>query len=189
MSFDGDGVDQRGRLCGWSRCWSRRDHGVFQGDDVVSSRPFLIWQRDESVHLLRYLSCRGFDSKYQYMEVSLQTRRKGIESKIPDIAETLKVVKFLEARRVGPTVIIWKTIPHGIILTTFPHLRSANVWERNLRSSQRTRTNQTTKSRTTTMTSQTNRNPRPKMISSRKPTSWKLRTNNSRAARSPVKRL
>jgi hypothetical protein len=36
------------------------------------------------------------------MEVSLQTRRKGIESKIPDIAETLKVVKFLEARRVGP---------------------------------------------------------------------------------------
>ena len=44
---------------------------------------------------------RPHDRKYQYMEVSLQTRRKGIESKIPDIAETLKVVKFLEARRVS----------------------------------------------------------------------------------------
>lgn len=102
MFFDGDGVDQRGRLCGRSRCRSRRDHGIFQGNDVVSSRPFLPPQQDGSDHLLRYLSCRDFDSKYQYMEVSLQTRRKGIESKIPDIAETLKVVKFLEARRVGP---------------------------------------------------------------------------------------
>ncbi|KAG7531043.1 hypothetical protein FFLO_04598 [Filobasidium floriforme] len=44
-------------------------------------------------------SFKEMTSKYQYMEVSLQTRRKGIESKIPDIAETLKVVKFLEARR------------------------------------------------------------------------------------------
>ena len=48
-----------------------------------------------------HCSSRQYDSKYQYMEVSLQTRRKGIESKIPDIAETLKVVKFLEARRVS----------------------------------------------------------------------------------------
>lgn len=71
----------------------------------MSSRPLSLQQQDASDYSLRYLSCRGFVSKYQYMEVSLQTRRKGIESKIPDIAETLKVVKFLEARRVGPALI------------------------------------------------------------------------------------
>jgi hypothetical protein len=155
----------------------------------VSSRPFLLQQQDESERFIPYLPYLGFDSKYQYMEVSLQTRRKGIESKIPDIAETLKVVKFLEARRVGPTLIAWKTISHGITLNSFQHLHSANVWEHNLPPSRRTRTNQTTKSRTTRITSQTNRNPRTKMTSSRKPTSWKLRTNSSRAARSPGKRL
>lgn len=185
-----DVVDERGRLCGRSRCWSRRDHGLFQGDDVVSSRPFLIiWQQDESDRLLCYFSCRGFDSKYQYMEVSLQTRRKGIESKIPDIAETLKVVKFLEARRVGPTLMAWKGISHGIILTSPRQTCSASVWEHNLPPSRRTRTHQTTRMRETRMTSQTNRNRRTKTTSSRKPTSWKLQTNNSRAARSPGKRL
>lgn len=153
----------------------------------MSSRPLLLQQQDASDYSLRYLSCRGFVSKYQYMEVSLQTRRKGIESKIPDIAETLKVVKFLEARRVGPALIEGSSISHGFILISLPYLRSANVWEHNLPPSRRTRTNQTT--RTTRMHFQTNRNPRTKMTSSRKPTSWKLQTNNSRAARSPGKRL
>jgi hypothetical protein len=155
----------------------------------VSSRPLLLQQQDESERFIPYLPCLGFDSKYQYMEVSLQTRRKGIESKIPDIAETLKVVKFLEARRVGFSIFRSEDIYGGYGLTSPPRLRSANVWEHNLPPSQRTRTNQTTKSRTTMITSQTNRNPRTKTTSSRKPTSWKLRTNSSRAARSPGKRL
>lgn len=44
-------------------------------------------------------SFKEMTSKYQYMEGSLQNRRKGIEVKVPDIEETLNVVKFLEARR------------------------------------------------------------------------------------------
>lgn len=39
------------------------------------------------------------DRKYRYMEVSLQNRRKALTSKIPDIEQTLSVVKFLQARR------------------------------------------------------------------------------------------
>lgn len=41
------------------------------------------------------------NSKYRYMEVNLQQKRKGLEVKIPDISKTLDVVRFLEARRVS----------------------------------------------------------------------------------------
>jgi hypothetical protein len=37
--------------------------------------------------------------KYRYMEVNLSQRRKGLETKIPDIEQTLSVVKFLQNRR------------------------------------------------------------------------------------------
>lgn len=38
-------------------------------------------------------------SKYRYMELNLQQRRKALEVKIPDIEQTLGVVNFLAARR------------------------------------------------------------------------------------------
>jgi hypothetical protein len=37
--------------------------------------------------------------KYRYMELSLQQRRKALSGKIPDIEQTLSVVKFLQTRR------------------------------------------------------------------------------------------
>lgn len=39
-------------------------------------------------------------SKYQYMELNLQQRKKGLLTKIPDIEKTLAMVKFLRDRRV-----------------------------------------------------------------------------------------
>lgn len=38
-------------------------------------------------------------AKYRYMELNLQQRRKALLAKIPDIEQTLSVVKFLQARR------------------------------------------------------------------------------------------
>jgi len=38
-------------------------------------------------------------SKYRYMEVNLQQRRKALSAKIPDIEQTLGVVNFLAARK------------------------------------------------------------------------------------------
>lgn len=38
-------------------------------------------------------------SKYRYMELSLQQRRKALGTKIPDIEQTLSVVKYLQYRR------------------------------------------------------------------------------------------
>lgn len=38
-------------------------------------------------------------SKYRYMEVNLQQRRKALSVKIPDIEQTLTVVRFLQTRR------------------------------------------------------------------------------------------
>lgn len=38
-------------------------------------------------------------SKYRYMELSLQQRRKALSTKIPDIQQTLSVVKYLQLRR------------------------------------------------------------------------------------------
>ncbi|KAF8317892.1 Prefoldin, subunit 3 [Clavulina sp. PMI_390] len=40
-------------------------------------------------------------AKYQYMEVNLQQRKKGLLTKIPDIEKTLAMVQFLHDRRVG----------------------------------------------------------------------------------------
>lgn len=37
--------------------------------------------------------------KYRYMELSLQQRRKALSTKIPDIQQTLSVVKYLQLRR------------------------------------------------------------------------------------------
>ena len=37
--------------------------------------------------------------KYRYMELSLQQRRKGLSTKIPDIEQTLSVVRYLQQRR------------------------------------------------------------------------------------------
>lgn len=42
----------------------------------------------------------GLGSKYQYMEVNLQQRKKGFLTKIPDIEKTLAMVQFLRDRRV-----------------------------------------------------------------------------------------
>jgi len=38
-------------------------------------------------------------SKYRYMELNLQNRRKALEDKIPDISKTLDMVVFLKERR------------------------------------------------------------------------------------------
>ncbi|WWC87091.1 uncharacterized protein L201_001977 [Kwoniella dendrophila CBS 6074] len=38
-------------------------------------------------------------AKYRYMEISLQQRRKALLGKIPDMEQTLQVVKFLQIRR------------------------------------------------------------------------------------------
>ncbi|WVW78687.1 hypothetical protein I302_100647 [Kwoniella bestiolae CBS 10118] len=38
-------------------------------------------------------------AKYRYMEISLQQRRKALLGKIPDMEQTLQVVKFLQVRR------------------------------------------------------------------------------------------
>ncbi|KAL0255497.1 hypothetical protein I308_100301 [Cryptococcus tetragattii IND107] len=38
-------------------------------------------------------------AKYRYMEISLQQRRKALLGKIPDITQTLQVVKYLHQRR------------------------------------------------------------------------------------------
>ncbi|ORY27807.1 Prefoldin subunit-domain-containing protein [Naematelia encephala] len=38
-------------------------------------------------------------AKYRYMELSLQQRRKALTTKIPDIDQTLNVVKYLQLRR------------------------------------------------------------------------------------------
>ncbi|ORX34442.1 Prefoldin subunit-domain-containing protein [Kockovaella imperatae] len=38
-------------------------------------------------------------SKYRYMDINLQQRRKALTSKIPDIENTLRIVKFLQNRR------------------------------------------------------------------------------------------
>ncbi|EIW68069.1 hypothetical protein TREMEDRAFT_18853, partial [Tremella mesenterica DSM 1558] len=40
-------------------------------------------------------------AKYRYMELSLQQRRKALLSKIPDIEQTLTVVRFLRSERKG----------------------------------------------------------------------------------------
>jgi hypothetical protein len=42
-------------------------------------------------------------SKYRYMELNLQQRKKGLLEKIPDIQKTLSMVSFLRDRRVNPT--------------------------------------------------------------------------------------
>lgn len=39
------------------------------------------------------------NSKYRYMELSLQQRRKALGTKIPDIEQTLNVVRYLQLRR------------------------------------------------------------------------------------------
>ncbi|CED85342.1 Molecular chaperone Prefoldin, subunit 3 [Phaffia rhodozyma] len=42
-------------------------------------------------------------SKYRYMEINLNQRRKGLEEKIPDIRKTLSVVEHLISRREAPS--------------------------------------------------------------------------------------
>jgi hypothetical protein len=44
---------------------------------------------------------RTLRRKYQYMEMNLQQRKKGLLSKIPDIEKTLAMVMFLRDRRVS----------------------------------------------------------------------------------------